>query len=356
LILTFTFQVQAQTFEEESYKVGVNDVINIKVLGHKDLSTLSTVAADGTIALPYLGNIYVKDKSLQEIEEEITKKLAEGYINNPVVSVSLIKAMSKKIFILGEAMRPGVYPFEKDLTIVKALALAGGITESGLYGKVKVRRKQENGLAYKNIIEADLDKGILKRKEMEDILLQPDDILIVERNKTFFIEGEVVRPGQYVLEDGMTVSRAITVAGGITEGGLHGKVKVRRKREKEPGYDDIEIDLKGIIEGSETGDMLLQPDDIVRVERNKTIIVYGEVGRPGEYPLEDGMTVFKALVRAGGFSKWGSPSRVKVLRPTEDGKQFTSIKVDIKKVLDGDPTKDLLLQPGDIVVVSPGLF
>jgi polysaccharide export outer membrane protein len=354
LILLSTSHIEAQP--SELYNVDINDVISIKVLGHSNLDTILSVAADGTIAFPYLGNIYIKDMTLPDIEKRIIKKLSSGYIKEPVVSVSLIQALSKKVFIHGEVIKTGTFPFEKDMTIVKALSIAGGIRESGIYGKVKVRRKQEGVPGFKGITEAAISNGIIKDSTVEDMLLQPDDILIVERNESFFIQGEVTKPGQYVLEDNMTVSRAITVAGGISQGGLHGKIKVRRKRGEGPGYEDIEINLKGIIEGVIKDDMLLEKDDIVIIERSKTFLIYGEVNNIGEFPLEANMTVFKAITMAGGFNEWGSPRRVKVLRQINQKGNFVTIKVDINNVLNGDVAADILLQPGDIVVVTSGIF
>jgi len=532
LVIAFASLLEAKTHKSDAYRLGISDEIAIQVLGHEDLSMRAIVAIDGTIPFPNIGPVYVKDKTLQEVENEITRKLSEGYIKYPVVSVSLVRSLSKRVFIHGEVVQPGILPFEKDMTIVHALSMAGGIREDGLYGKLRIRRKEEGGLRYKTIGESGLDKGIIKSREIEDMFLQPDDIVIVERGETYFIEGEVrrtgqyrlennvtvgraitlaggisegglygkvkvrrkgdgdigyktigesgldkgiiksreiedmflqpddiviversetyfiegeverpghyvlgsnvtvgraitlaggirdggiygkvkvrrkekggleyktigesglnkgiikskdvegmflqpddiviverserifiegevVRPGPYVLEDGMTVSRGITLAGGISEGGLYGKVKVRRKREGGPGFDDIEIDLKAIIEGSVKEDMLLQPDDIVIVERSKTFLIYGEVNRIGVFPLEKDMTVFKALTIAGGLSKWGSASGVKVLRPTNDGKSFVRINVNINEVLDGNAAADILLQPGDIIVVTSRIF
>jgi polysaccharide export outer membrane protein len=68
------------------------------------------------------------------------------------------------------------------------------------------------------------------------------------------------------------------------------------------------------------------------------------------------MTVFKALTIARGFTKWGSENRVKILRLIGNGEGFSTIKVNIDDVLDGDASADILLQPGDTVVVSSGIF
>jgi len=72
--------------------------------------------------------------------------------------------------------------------------------------------------------------------------------------------------------------------------------------------------------------------------------------------LEKDMTVFKALTLTGGFTKWGSSSRVKVIRQTENNTGLATIKIKINDVIDGDAGADINLLPGDIVVVSTGIF
>ena len=228
------------------YKVGINDILEIKVLGQgegeKPLETMASVSSDGSISFPYIGIVYVKGKHITDIQNEITKKLSEGFIKYPVVSVSLVKSLSRNIYAYGEVFRRGEIPYDDNMTVLTALSLAGGITNDGLYGKVKVRRKKEGKNKYADI-EIDL-KGIMEGGLKGDVLLEPGDMIIVERNKTFFIYGEVKRgPGEYVLEKDMTVSKALAVAGGISADGLYGKIKVKRKDDVKAEYKDINIDL-----------------------------------------------------------------------------------------------------------------
>lgn len=509
LVFASVFSVNA---DDGPYRVGINDVITINVAGYKEYSTTATVLLDGTISYPYLGSIYVNGKTLSEIKDELTKRLSEGYIQSPVVTVSLQSSASKRIYLYGE--QSGFLPFEKDLTVGKALILkgidkevfdlkirrkkgsgyddinadikgiidgvkkdiplkpddilivkskdfffiqgevekpgkyilkenitvlqaiteAGGIKEGGLYGEVKVRRQREKSAGYDDIKvdikeirnglkedlllkrddiliispnnkfiiygevlnpgeyvledymtvrkaiakaggikeeglygnikirrsregssgykDIEIDRRIVKGLIKDDVLLEPDDILIIEKNNKFIIQGEVlIKPGEYVLEDNMTVGKAIAAAGGIKEEGLYGKVKIRRMREDNSGYDDIEMNVKDIIDGK-AGSTPLLPDDIVIVEGNKTFMIYGEVNRIGEYPVSDNITVFKAITLAGGFTKWGSPRRIKILRPKDNSSEFEIIKVNVKKVIDGDATADVIIKPGDIVIVS----
>ncbi|HEW80907.1 MAG TPA: hypothetical protein ENH18_00915 [Nitrospirae bacterium] len=439
---------QASEPKDDVYKVGVGDMLRINVLGHKDLDIAVTVAVDGTISFPNIGSVYIKDLSLMQVQELIIKRLSDGYIKFPSVSVSLLKGVSQKIFVHGEVAGTGAISFEKDMTIVKALSIVGGIREDGRYGKLRLRRKQKGASGYESIIEAEINNGIIMNKEIEDTLLYPDDILIVERNETFLIQGEASHRGRFVLEKGMTVLRAMLEAGGAGENGKYGKVVIRRKTEDESerykkiaesrlndgdieksevedmvlqpddiliiernetyliqgeassrgrfvlekdmtvlralleaggvgengkygkvvirrkikgkagGYEKIaEARLNaGVIENSEVEDLLLQPEDILIVEQNETYFIYGEVNLTGEFVLKNDMTVFKALTIAKGFTKWGSASRVKVLRLPDNGKEFITINVNIEDVIDGDASEDLFLQPGDVIMVSSGIL
>lgn len=94
----------------------------------------------------------------------------------------------------------------------------------------------------------------------------------------------------------------------------------------------------------------------LRESRSRKFFVYGEVMKPGNYLLDENATVLRAISMAGGFNKFGSSSRVKVLRPNELGAGYATIRVNIKSVMDGDANADILLKPGDIIVVSEGVF
>ncbi len=90
--------------------------------------------------------------------------------------------------------------------------------------------------------------------------------------------------------------------------------------------------------------------------RSRSFTISGEVIRPGNYAILENTTVLKAISIAGGFTKFGSSSRVKILRPRKDRPGYISIKVDLKSVLDGDASADIVIEPGDIIVISEGVF
>lgn len=94
----------------------------------------------------------------------------------------------------------------------------------------------------------------------------------------------------------------------------------------------------------------------LKQSRSRRFFVYGEVNHPGPYPIEDNTTVLKAIAMAEGFTRFGSASHVKVLRIKKSGTGYNTIAINIKDVMEGDSSADLLLQAGDVVVVSEGVF
>ena len=89
---------------------------------------------------------------------------------------------------------------------------------------------------------------------------------------------------------------------------------------------------------------------------SRRFFVYGAVNRPGEYDMADKMSVLRAISMAGGFTKFGSSSRVKVLRAKANETGYETIKINIKAVMDGDSKADLPIENGDIIVTSEGIF
>lgn len=94
----------------------------------------------------------------------------------------------------------------------------------------------------------------------------------------------------------------------------------------------------------------------LKESRSRMFYVYGEVARPGAFALQQGMTALRAVSLAGGFTKFGSASRVKVLRQRKDNSGNVTIPVDLKKAMTGAAGQDLRIENGDVVTVEEGVF
>lgn len=112
---------------EAAYLLGQGDEISIQVFDEPDLTMTALVGASGVINYSYLGDIRVEGKTAQQIERDITALLRDGYLVNPSVNVSITEF--RPFFINGEVRSPGGYPFQPGLTLDKAIALAGGLTD-----------------------------------------------------------------------------------------------------------------------------------------------------------------------------------------------------------------------------------
>ncbi|MCF6158934.1 MAG: sugar transporter [wastewater metagenome] len=246
------------------YTVGVNDVLEINVLGHENLKTVARVATDGSISFPYIGVFSVEGMTLAEIEEGISKKLGEGYIKYAVVSVTLSSYKNMKFYVYGEVKTPGVYDLEDKTTVLKAITEAGGITQEGLYGSVKLRRKRRDKPGYREFY---INLKDSRRSDLNaDLPLESEDIIVVEMSKSFFVYGEVLNPGKFTLEDNMTVLKAISLSGGFAKYGSPDKVKILRTIPGKSEYASIKVDMKGAVKGHTGKDIRLEPDDIVIVQ------------------------------------------------------------------------------------------
>lgn len=111
----------------DNYILGQGDKISILVFDEPDLTLNATVSASGFINYSYLGNLQVANKTPLELEEEIAELLRNGYLVNPSVNISVLEF--RPFFIGGEVRSPGSYPVQPGLTIDKAIALAGGLTD-----------------------------------------------------------------------------------------------------------------------------------------------------------------------------------------------------------------------------------
>lgn len=109
-----------------TYRLGSGDQLRVTVFGQPDLTGEFDVDGTGVISMPLIGEVVVKDLSVREVEALIAGMLADGYIRDPRVSAEVTNY--RPFYILGEVNQPGEYPYTSGLTVVNAVAAAGGYT------------------------------------------------------------------------------------------------------------------------------------------------------------------------------------------------------------------------------------
>jgi polysaccharide export outer membrane protein len=124
------------------YKLASGDVISINVFGEDDLSFKKLRLTDaGTFSYPFIGEVQAKGRTASDIEQLLISKLKGDYLVNPRVSVGVLQY--RDFFISGEVLKPGGYPFQPGLTLRRAIALAGGLTERASEKKITIVHDQE---------------------------------------------------------------------------------------------------------------------------------------------------------------------------------------------------------------------
>ncbi len=259
-VVVFCAAAFAQTTPKESeYRIAANDLLEISVYQEPDLSKTVRVSSDGTITYPLLGDISVVGLTARRLEEKLRDLLEKDYLVNPQVSV-FIKEYAK-ISVLGEVKRPGSYELKANLTVIQAIALAGGFTEKADQANIILSRGEG---AEKENIPIDTSKIGVESDGNANIALQPDDVIIVGELGMVSVIGKVRNPGRYILKEGMTAIEAIASAGGLTELADGNRTKIIRIENGRKKTINVAVDsiLKG---GDKSQDVVLKPDDTIVV-------------------------------------------------------------------------------------------
>jgi polysaccharide export outer membrane protein len=196
----------------DAYRIGPNDVIRIQVFGEEELTVERRIDGEGKIDYPLLGAILGEGKTIEELQQYLTTRLANGYLRHPIVNVSIIR--HRNFYVGGEVKTPGGFPYEVGLTVQKAIAMAGGLTEKSDKAGIQVKRLK--GQVPETLVPA------------PDALVMPDDLIYVAQAQKIYINGEVRTPGNYSYEKGLTLHKAITMAGGFTDKAAKKSTKVLR--------------------------------------------------------------------------------------------------------------------------------
>jgi polysaccharide export outer membrane protein len=155
------------------YVIGAEDVLKIVIWNNAPMSGEFPVRPDGAISIPLLGDVTVAEKTPQQVEEDIARRLVDGQlIRDPHVSVGLTAVHSKKYYIQGEVNKPGSYDLVVPTTIMEGLVNAGGFRDFANTRKIRILRgSQEFKFNYNQVSHG-------KNRE-QNIYLEPGDQIIV---------------------------------------------------------------------------------------------------------------------------------------------------------------------------------
>ena len=235
----------APTFAQKApvdYIIGPSDVLGISVFGQEKLSSKYSVSSDGTFEFPYIGRVKAGGLTARAVETDIRDRLAKDLFTNPQVSVVVDQFRSQSVYVLGQVRNPQTLQFTGSLTLIDAIARAGGLTDRA-GPEVLVARGSAGGVATPtgsdnagkplsgndpNVVRISIEK-LQAGDYSQNISLTSGYIVSVPEAEKVFVEGQVGRTGEYAIRPGMTVRQVIALAGGITDLGSDTRVEITRK-------------------------------------------------------------------------------------------------------------------------------
>jgi polysaccharide export outer membrane protein len=208
------------------YVLGPGDLIKITVFQSPELSLDTRIPESGIISYPLLGSVQIGNMTVAQAEKRIADGLLSGkFIKQPQVSILVTTQKGSQATVLGHAVRPGRYPLELTNTKLSDLiALAGGVAPDGS-DQLTVTGTRE-GKSFRKQVDM---RTLFRGNPSEDIVIQNNDVVYVDRAPQVYVYGEVQRPGVLRLERGMTIMQALAASGGLTLRGTQRGIRVHRK-------------------------------------------------------------------------------------------------------------------------------
>ncbi len=267
------------------YIVGPGDNINLNFYGKTNSQLTVVVDREGKINVPELGPIHVAGLSFQELKLMMNEEVKQRTIGLNVIT-TLGELRSVRIFILGEANRPGSYTVSSLSTITNALFVSGGIKKTGSLRNIELKRNGELVSTF------DLYDLLLRGDTSADVRVLPGDVIFVPPiGKTAGIGGEVKRSAIFELKDETTFGDLVKLSGGFLPTTYLPATKVNRI-EANGQRTVVDVDLSS----SSNLAKPLRNGDLVRVfsildSLEDVVTLAGHVYRPGNYAFTAGMTV-----------------------------------------------------------------
>jgi protein involved in polysaccharide export with SLBB domain len=344
---------------------------DVKNPGAYDISSLSTalsalIAAGGPtetgsyrIVKHYRGKALVEEVDLYEL---MLRGVSSSEVHIESGDSILVPPVGPQVTVAGKVRRPAIYELRHEQTLDQVLDLAGGVPVTGELSRIKVERVQAH--ERKEMISVNVSGGGLQAADdaFRRFHIQDGDIVTVlpilpYSNRAVYLEGHVFRPGKFPYRDGSKVTDLITSFDDLLPEPAD-RAEIIRLHPPDFTPVVIPFNLRDVL-SKRVEAPSLEPFDTVRVfGRYDTdvpkVAIFGEVLRPGEYPLSDRMTAADLLRMAGGFKRSAFQQAADLTSYSVidgDHVDLEHREVAIGRALAGEADTDVLLKPGDVLTI-----
>jgi polysaccharide export outer membrane protein len=236
-------------------KLGPGDLIEVNVYNVPELASKVRVSLAGDVYLPLIDYVHVDGLTQEEAQAVIQKRLEDGgFVRSPHVTIFVDEAASQGVTVLGEVLKPGIYPDVADHKLYEVVSEAGGFTPSASRKIAIIRRNLADA------IRIDLPRNLADDLS-GNVEIMPGDTITIPRAPVIYVVGDVGRPSGLLVDNGtLTVLQAIALAGGTNH---TAKLSGARIIHKSPaGVTESRVEIKKMLE-AKAPDVTLQADDIL---------------------------------------------------------------------------------------------
>ncbi len=331
----------------KNYQIGPGDEIMIDLWGASEITYKAIVNNSGSIKISGIGFIFINGFTLENASKKIISKLKKKHAgisadsssyNKINTNITVSKIRTVQVNIIGEVKTPGTYALNSLSTVLNALYVAGGPTKKGTFRDVQLVR------ANKQVASLDVYEYMLFGTQKGNLKLQDQDVLLVKPYQNLVtVSGAVKRPGGYELKEGQTLEALATYFGGFTSKAYTNLLMVERFNGTQKEIREVSFkDAKNFVMHS--GDKLVV-QEILNTFENK-VSLQGEVYRPGDFELLEGMSLKDLLEKAEGITPDAFLARGLLVR-TENAANKENIAFSVAAILNG--TRNILLNARDEV-------
>jgi polysaccharide export outer membrane protein len=344
---------------DPSYTVGPRDVLALIITGGVEASYSLEVTREGFIVIPQVGQVFVANLTLEQIDEVLYRRLRSVYSNlgrapnsSTRFYVTVVRLRTNQVFVIGEAQAPASYQVASVGTILTALYGAGGPSDIGSLRAIELRRNGERVATF------DAYDYLIRGDGSNDRRLETGDVIFIPvHGPRVHVSGQVKRPATYELKTNETLADALAMAGGFSVTAAQRRVLISRvvppgERARDGGRDRTVLDVTLQSADGFGSSLPLQDGDSVQVfeisDRTRNAVhVGGAVWNPGPQGLTAGLLLSEALARAGGVR----PDAIDVIiRRLQSDLSMTTLRAAFTDTL-GTLAEDLRLQEDDSVTV-----
>jgi protein involved in polysaccharide export with SLBB domain len=328
------------------YIVGPGDTLEVQLFGNEPAMYELTVQRDGRVNFPKLGPIMVSNMNFDEVRGAIESRVSKQLIGSRV-SVTMGDLRSIRVFVLGEADKPGSYTVSGLSTMTNALFVSGGVKTIGSLRNIQLKR---NG---RLITTLDLYDLLLRGDTSNDRQLLPGDVIFIPPiGRTVSIQGAVRRPAIYELKTENTVAEAIQIAGGLSpdaDGKLVQMERILPSRLREMHDIDLTVAQSSATELA-NGDKLNIP--AIRPTLENSVILSGYVFRPGQFQYRPGLRLTDVLGSLDELRPNADQHYIMIRRQSPSDERIEAVSADLRRALAArGSAADPELKPRDKIFV-----